>query len=70
MKCNIFTIRCVRRTNIIICVRKKVIKTSLCSGLFNSCHNLGCPKQHPRKQCLINRDRHQHATSKGMDSQR
>ena len=22
----------------------------------------------PRKQCLINRDRHQHATSKGIDS--
>ena len=22
----------------------------------------------PRKQCLINRDRHQHATSKGMDN--
>ena len=24
----------------------------------------------PRKQCLINRDRHQHATRKGMDSYR
>ena len=25
-------------------------------------------KEVPRKQCLLNRDRHQHATSKGMDS--
>ena len=24
----------------------------------------------PRKQCLINRDKHRHATSKGMDSYR